>query len=335
MRTRVETLPMSKSIQYSLILSFSYVLIASLYILTSSYIAGSHSASVEQLSQIELFKGIFFIIMTGMSLFFLSQFFLKRITRQDNQITSQIQIISDQKQMIANSERRALSGTFAASIAHDINNIISFIDFNISELKGNQDISKTASSTITNIETAFDRIMEMSRRLMAIGKADVRSTLSTFNICTLIKNTIQIAQMHTGIRKCELSFKSELQDILVQSNPHVIEQCIINLLLNASEAITDNGKIEIHCNADQNDIYVEVHDNGQGIPKDKQDLVFSAFFTTKQNGNGLGLAGVKASIEILSGTVSVADSPLGGALFRIALPRISVGNNSSDANSGA
>lgn len=311
---------MDKSLKYSLVLSSSYVLVSSLYILLSGYIAGSHSATVENLQQIENIKGIVFIIVTGITLFMISFFLQKNISKQNNQIVNQIKIISDQRELIATSERRALSGTFAASIAHDINNVLSIIDFSTYELKSNSNLPENSKGNLEQIEKALFRIKEMAKRLMVIGREDVRSSLTKFDICKVLQDTVETARMHTRIRSCLVTLNNESEHIYVNSNPHVIEQCLINLLLNAADATKPNGKIEVICRSYKNSVAIEVHDNGPGVPVADREVIFSAFYTTKNHGTGLGLAGVKASIEILSGKVTIENSPLGGALFRISIP---------------
>ena len=90
------------------------------------------------------------------------------------------------------------------------------------------------------------------------------------------------------------------------------------------QAAGEKGIIEARVRGEDNAVVIEVHDNGPGVPPERRAELFSALVTTKPDGNGLGLFSVKACATGLGGRVDVSESPLGGALFRIHLPRSSV-----------
>jgi signal transduction histidine kinase len=98
-------------------------------------------------------------------------------------------------------------------------------------------------------------------------------------------------------------------------------EIFVNLLLNAREALNGSGTVSItaKCHNDQA-VEVTVADNGPGIPPDKMERIFEAYFTTKEKGTGLGLAIVKHNVELYGGTVQV-ESKLGkGAKFTLVFP---------------
>jgi signal transduction histidine kinase len=97
---------------------------------------------------------------------------------------------------------------------------------------------------------------------------------------------------------------------------------LVNLLQNAREALGDKGGnivVSAQCHADYS-IEVTIRDDGPGIPPDKQEKIFEAYFTTKEKGTGLGLATAKHNVELYGGTVRV-ESALGkGARFTLVFP---------------
>lgn len=314
----------SKYILPSLIASGVYILFCSLYISVSGKIAKHFSTSLEQLARIEKIKGIAFIILTGFTLFWIMVILLRRVWKQHSQITEQLRVINDQRTLIATSERRALSGTFAASIAHDINNVLGYALYNISELSETVNLSDTSVKNLQNIGNAFTKIELMSKNLMEIGRKNVQSSITEFDLSKVVSDSVEMGKMHTRVRTRKLRVEIKNSPIIINSNPHVIEQCILNLLLNAADATESvEGIIQLNLYLDSNNAIIEVHDNGPGIPESERENVFKAFHTTKENGTGLGLAGVKASIEILCGKVDVGTSPLGGALLKITVPVLS------------
>src|SRR5216110_1053553 len=98
-----------------------------------------------------------------------------------------------------------------------------------------------------------------------------------------------------------------------------LRRAFANLLRNASEAMGGRGSIEIAVSRDGNGLAVTIADHGAGIPDDLRQRVFEPYFTTKHDGTGLGLALVRQTIEAHNGTITVAETPGGGATFSIVL----------------
>jgi signal transduction histidine kinase len=98
-----------------------------------------------------------------------------------------------------------------------------------------------------------------------------------------------------------------------------LRRAFANLLRNAAEAMGGRGSIEIAVSRDGNGLAVTIADHGAGIPDDLRQRVFEPYFTTKRDGTGLGLALVRQTIEAHNGTITVAETPGGGATFSIVL----------------
>jgi signal transduction histidine kinase len=124
--------------------------------------------------------------------------------------------------------------------------------------------------------------------------------------------------MPSGV-KLKKHFKGPFPPLLMQRG-HLAE-ILVNLLLNAREAVPEQGNVLLTagCNRDQA-VEIVVADDGPGIPPDKIERIFEAYFTTKEKGTGLGLAIAKHNAELYGGTVRV-ESVLGqGAKFTVTLP---------------
>ena len=103
-----------------------------------------------------------------------------------------------------------------------------------------------------------------------------------------------------------------------------LQQVVVNLLVNALQAVRDPGLVRVTTAYDRGDTVVIVEDNGPGIPASHRDRLFDPFFTTKEAGQGTGL-GLYVSYQIVSahgGTLTVGDSPEGGASFEMRLPAL-------------
>src|SRR5438874_1066279 len=98
-----------------------------------------------------------------------------------------------------------------------------------------------------------------------------------------------------------------------------LRRAFANLLRNAAEAMNGCGEIDVAVARDGNGLVVTIADHGPGVPDELRQQVFEPYFTTKQDGTGLGLALVRQTIEAHNGTITVADTPGGGATFSIVL----------------
>jgi two-component system, NtrC family, nitrogen regulation sensor histidine kinase NtrY len=112
--------------------------------------------------------------------------------------------------------------------------------------------------------------------------------------------------------------------ILINSDPRLLGQVVTNVLKNAIQALEDNPdpKIEIRLATDSKKVYIDLIDNGPGVRHENLNEIFSAFFTTKESGTGLGLALSKKIMEKLNGKIRVHSKP-GRTRFRLILPALS------------
>ena len=108
---------------------------------------------------------------------------------------------------------------------------------------------------------------------------------------------------------------------MAETHPLLIHQNLGNLILNAAEATGGRGRIEVRIVEGGEQVVLEVHDDGPGVPRDLRHSLFDGLRTTKPGGAGLGLFSVRSCTQILGGTVAIDESPFGGALFRVVLPR--------------
>ena len=100
-----------------------------------------------------------------------------------------------------------------------------------------------------------------------------------------------------------------------------MEQALINLLSNAVQACQPGGRVELSAQAEDDDLWLEVADNGPGVPTEEIERILEPFYTTKQEGTGLGLPMVIKIAQAHGGHLAIDKSSLGGALFSLMLPR--------------
>lgn len=222
-------------------------------------------------------------------------------------------------------------GILAGGIAHDFNNILTGISANISLLKMQIGKNNSFYDTITDIEKASKKALNLSSQLLTFAKGGT-PVLKPESIKEIIKETIGFYTSGSEI-KTVIKAPDNLWNVHIDKNQ--ISQVFTNLLLNSIAAIKKNGKITIILSNTKlfkknfyvkNNIlkpgnYVKIifQDNGKGIPEDILSKIFNPYFTTKKNGNGLGLSIVYSIIKKHNGYIEVESKEGVGTKFTIYL----------------
>jgi len=130
--------------------------------------------------------------------------------------------------------------------------------------------------------------------------------------------------MSTTFRDHRISFASHIapRDAVAHADAELLEQAVINLLRNAVEAVegAESPNIEIHCNQNSDEMAIEVHDNGRGLPDDDAGKVLTPFFSTKAGGGGIGLSVARHVALAHGGQLKVRRGDASGAVFSLVLP---------------
>ena len=297
----------------SLALSLVYIVFCSLYIWYSGRIAAALAPSVTDLEQIELTKGIVFVMITGGLIFVLSFLLLRKVAQMNTRLMAQ-------NDTLIATERIATAGLFATSTCHDINNIMSVVSGNLEMLQRVSPLNADGEKCLSDALDACRRLTHMTKRLLTLGHEKLPGAIDEIDLCRVIREAINFAASHKKLRRCSIT--SSLPDTLpLHANPLLISRMILNLLVNAADATGENGHIEIRLIDRPDAAILEVHDNGPGVPQNQREIIFEPFHTTKMDGNGLGLLSVKACLSEHRGAAEITDSDLGGACFRIIFPR--------------
>jgi signal transduction histidine kinase len=225
-------------------------------------------------------------------------------------------IEAESREFSLRNEQVKTAGRLAAEIAHQIKNPLAIINNTAWSLqRALKDKSTPAAQQLDIIREEVERSDRIITELMgyaqlAEGKVEKLDVLEELD--TAIDGVFPSGAGFES--QIERHFDSNLPTLLMQRG-HVRE-IFTNLLKNAREAVGDAGRIQVHARQDSDDaVVVTVADNGPGIPADKLEQIFEAYYTTKPKGTGLGLAIVRNNMELYGGSVK-AESGLGqGARF--------------------
>ena len=129
-----------------------------------------------------------------------------------------------------------------------------------------------------------------------------------------------IAHAHSDPRLASVALTMSGDSLIVLADAAQLEAALLNLVINAGQALNHRGTIEVAIASTGRDVSIEVRDDGPGIPLERHARVFEPFFTTRHQGTGLGLPIVRRVIEGHGGTVTLSCPKAGGTIVAITLP---------------
>ena len=223
-------------------------------------------------------------------------------------------------------DKMASLGRVAAGMAHEIRNPLSGINIYLNTLKKfyhKNGSEEKVKQIIGQIQSASHKIESVIRRVMDFAKPG-EPRLAIIDLNRPVTEAINLSAV--TMRKRGIALEKALSDNLPPCNadPSLIEEMVLNLLNNAAGAMKTmmtRKKIVVSSFAAGNDIILTVSDSGPGIASDIRDKIFDPYFTTKSDGTGIGLSISHRIVTDHGGSLTVSDSDLGGAEFRVKIPK--------------
>ena len=240
-------------------------------------------------------------------------------------------------------------GTLASGLAHDLNNVLTPIMMSVQLLKEDAADEEQLASLQT-LETCSQRGANIIRQMLMFARG-VEGQRIMLNPKHLIHEMERIAR-ETFPRSIEIQVRIPKDLCILLGDMTQIQQVLMNLCVNARDAMPDGGTLSVDLKKVQLDesstsilpkarpgtyVVISVTDTGTGIPPELMDKIFDPFFTTKPlgQGTGLGLATVLGIVENHGGFVQVESQPGKGTTFRVYLPAAPVENDCSDVQVGS
>jgi len=168
-----------------------------------------------------------------------------------------------------------------------------------------------------DIVARIDSLSELINDLMIYARPRP-PRLSVVDLRPLVNDAISIVRRDPSGQSIEIVVESD--DVSVTADGELVRATVLNLLLNAAQAMAGRGRITIALARRNGSAVIEVRDNGPGIPTEIRDQVFEPFFTTKARGGGLGLPIARRTAELHGGSLSLACPEAGGTIVTLALP---------------
>jgi len=251
--------------------------------------------------------------------------------------------LSEQRQLEAQlrqAQKMEAIGQLAGGVAHDFNNVLAAIMLQLSMLQSDRRLPSDMQSTLTILESSTKRAADLTRQLLLFGRRQP-AKMQPVDLDTLVVNLLKMLRRLIG-ESIRLEFAAQSPGHWLIADPGMIEQVLMNLVVNARDAMPRGGLIEIGIvsrlaaelgtrpkeqtgETTPSAFFVElsVKDSGHGMDEEVLKRIFEPFFTTKQlgKGTGLGLATAYSIIKQHRGWIEAESSPGQGACFRIFLPQ--------------
>jgi signal transduction histidine kinase len=225
-----------------------------------------------------------------------------------------------QRQLVAAQRRDALA-LLAGGLAHDFNNLLTVVYAAFEQAEAEVPPAGHAAEALALGRSAAESTAALTRQLLAYSRGDPHGKLPT-DLGPLLRQTTGLIRRLLPAN-VELRVQAPSALPLVVCAPTQIQQVLINLAVNARDAMPDGGRLEITARADDGAVELRVSDTGTGIDPAIAERIFEPLFTTKEpgKGTGLGLSVVAAVVTDHGGTIAVRSAPGEGATFEVRLPR--------------
>ena len=249
----------------------------------------------------------------------------------DRRIEAQIKVnetLELTRQGLIRSEKLASVGSLAAGVAHEVGNPLQAILGYVAILKDGGVDEELERDILQRIENDISRIHEIISGLLSYSRSGTGKP-SSVDLNEVVLETIEMIQLQKQFKDVEFDYQSILRPAMVRIVPGQLQQVLVNLFLNATQALDGEGQIQIFVEgvdydpqltfrqrgerfkAGQQLVSLAVMDNGSGIPEEIQGRLFDPFFTTKEvgQGTGLGLSVCDSIVDFFGGSIDVQSRP--------------------------
>lgn len=222
---------------------------------------------------------------------------------------------------MSRAEHLATLGEMATGLAHEIRNPLAGIAGVIEIIGRDLPSSSPARSVVKDVRQEIARINHIVTDLLQTARPhppEVRR--SDLNVT--VEHAVMLGRQQALARGVEISLNKDSSLPEVEHDSDQIHQVLLNLLLNALQAIERNGKVAVSLHRHGMNAVVEVMDNGRGIPPENLPNIFRPFYTTKGDGTGLGLSLARRIVEDHQGRIDVTSTVGQGTTFAVVLPLV-------------
>ncbi len=247
------------------------------------------------------------------------------IRAEENQVQGAVVIMQDisaqrkLQEQLHRADRLAVAGELAAGVAHEVNNALVGILGQTEIARGPADV-EALRVAMASVETQGRRIAEIVQGLLGFARPQPPQR-GPVDLRALVRDTLLLMAHDLGRShiRSDTRFASDLPPVLADAKQ--MQQVLVNLFTNAAQAMEPSGgTLFVDIQHSPGGVSMEVHDGGVGIPPDDLPRVFDPFFSTKEEGNGLGLSVSYGIVQAHGGDMTVRSVAGEGTTFTVRLP---------------
>jgi|GEM_PF-1863706 len=231
-------------------------------------------------------------------------------------VTERVRLV----EQVIRAQKMESVGTLAAGVAHDFNNILGIIMPNAELIKLRTPSDTSISKYAEVIIAASKRANTLTKQLLSLARREPRQ-VRTINLNDSIRTTCGLFEQTIG-KQISVQLEFEADPMYIRADASQVEQILLNLAINARDAMPEGGTLSFHTRLDDNTISLRIVDSGTGIRKDILPHIFDPFFTTKDKakGTGLGLSVVYSLVKQIGGAIDVRSEIGTGTEFILSFP---------------
>ena len=225
---------------------------------------------------------------------------------------------------LAATEKRDLLARLLGRLAHEIRNPLSSLDIHFQLL--DEDLTSLAPQVREQLTPRLEIIHGELHRLEGIVERFLRLAgpagvdLEPVEVPRILTQVCELLRPEAAAREIEISARLKEPLPPVMADPVRLTQALLNLVINALQAVERKGRVEVNAAVSDGMVCVAVSDNGPGIPPEKLASIFDPYFTTKAEGSGLGLWIAQQIVAAHGGNLQAQNGPAGGAVLTMRLP---------------
>lgn len=226
------------------------------------------------------------------------------------------------RELLARTERLRLLGQMSAGVSHDVKNLLNPIGLQLEVLRRRVDRGDldAVRETIARLQDIVRHGVDVVERLRDFSRQDLEAESEPVDLAATVTAAIELARARVDLQPA-IELRARVQPVQpVRARTSELATAVVNLIGNALEALRQKGTITVSTGSGDGGGWVEVADDGPGMPPDVERRIFEPFFTTKADGTGLGLAMVYAFVRRHGGRVTVATAPGEGTRLRLWFP---------------
>jgi len=224
---------------------------------------------------------------------------------------------------LVRAERLTVAGRLLASVSHELNNPLQAIQNVLFLLKDEENLSVQGRQDMEIILSETERMASMIGRLRNTYRSMQTGEFQDLEVNTIVEDVFALIATYMRQRKIAFEFIPEPELCVISGIPEQIRQVMLNLFMNAIEAMHTGGKLIVQTQnnmPEEDKILITVADTGTGISAEILPEIFEPFITDKETGTGLGLSISRDIILQHHGAIEAENRPQGGAMFKVWLP---------------